>query len=241
MHVCPWKCHSRADHSKIKCQQRVDDECPRGHKITWRCSSLRPSSCASCDAEAELVAKRQQRDLLLAESRQEKQKAYARQLAEIQDEIDHYRQLMREKREDSEREIVLRQNRQDLESVRTRAQQAEEVSSVRPKPTASASEIKNSQRPVFSQGFPNACSKTEAAINTTPEITGHSPSADEQDLQEDDSSKFPASLAREDWEHEKEYEGAKNKALDEKMAMIGLENVKEAFMEIKSKIDLAIR
>jgi len=49
------------------------------------------------------------------------------------------------------------------------------------------------------------------------------------------------SAAREDWEHQKKYEAAKNEQLDELMSMVGLEDVKEAFLAIKAKVDITVR
>lgn len=45
----------------------------------------------------------------------------------------------------------------------------------------------------------------------------------------------------EEWEYEKEFEGARNDTLDKLMDMIGLEEVKEAFLEIKGKVDTKVR
>ena len=47
--------------------------------------------------------------------------------------------------------------------------------------------------------------------------------------------------ARDEWEHQKEFECAKNEALDSLMDMIGLEDVKDKFLSIKSKVDTAVR
>ncbi|KAL1612780.1 hypothetical protein SLS60_001009 [Paraconiothyrium brasiliense] len=48
--------------------------------------------------------------------------------------------------------------------------------------------------------------------------------------------------ARDDWEWQKQYEGADNEALDELMNMIvGLESVKQKFLGIKGKVDTAVR
>jgi hypothetical protein len=49
------------------------------------------------------------------------------------------------------------------------------------------------------------------------------------------------STAQENWEHQKMFEGATNEHLDVLMAMICLESVKEAFLEIKAKFDLTVR
>ncbi|EME81372.1 uncharacterized protein MYCFIDRAFT_139817 [Pseudocercospora fijiensis CIRAD86] len=49
------------------------------------------------------------------------------------------------------------------------------------------------------------------------------------------------SEAGQEWKRQKALEGARNPALDSLMDMIGLEDVKEHFLEIKSKIDLLVR
>lgn len=49
------------------------------------------------------------------------------------------------------------------------------------------------------------------------------------------------SSAKRQWENAKRYEGAANDALDELMAMIGLEDLKDKFLAIKSEVDTAIR
>ncbi|KAK3616698.1 hypothetical protein LTR22_026978, partial [Elasticomyces elasticus] len=49
------------------------------------------------------------------------------------------------------------------------------------------------------------------------------------------------SAASDGWEYQKNLEGATNEHLDELMTMIGLEDVKEAFLEIKAKVDLTVR
>lgn len=45
----------------------------------------------------------------------------------------------------------------------------------------------------------------------------------------------------EEWEYEKEFEGARNNTLDQLMDMIGLDEVKQAFLEIKGKVDTKVR
>lgn len=56
-----------------------------------------------------------------------------------------------------------------------------------------------------------------------------------------DAHQPSGSEAQTDWEQQKAVEGAKNDAIDEIMNMIGLEAVKEQFLEIKSKIDMLVR
>jgi DNA replication protein DnaC len=58
---------------------------------------------------------------------------------------------------------------------------------------------------------------------------------------EDHDGTTISSDARDEWEHLKRMEGATNEHLDKLMAMIGLENVKAAFLEIKAKVDITVR
>lgn len=241
-HDCPQKCHKLTDHSKIKCQVVVSDQCPQGHKITWRCFSLRPSSCATCDAEARRVAERQQRDLMLEESRQAKQRVYAQQLAEIQQELDHHRRMIKEEQDSVQQETVLRQHRQDLENVKSQAQRMKESSNAQTNVIRKAAQA-TGRKPTSSKAStsPDSRKTPETGSVITGESTTQPLNTENNEHETDDATCLPESAARDDWEYEKAYEGAKDEALDELMGMIGLENVKEAFLEIKSRIDLAVR
>lgn len=59
-------------------------------------------------------------------------------------------------------------------------------------------------------------------------------------VKSDGSLDIPSN-AKEEWEHLKQFEGAKSDPLDELMGMIGLEEVKEQFLSIKSKADATVR
>ncbi|PLB48657.1 putative AAA family ATPase [Aspergillus steynii IBT 23096] len=50
-----------------------------------------------------------------------------------------------------------------------------------------------------------------------------------------------SSPAEEDWKHQKDFEGAQSDEIDSLMAMIGLEGVKQMFLDIKAQVDTAIR
>ncbi|KAK7753526.1 hypothetical protein SLS62_004601 [Diatrype stigma] len=47
--------------------------------------------------------------------------------------------------------------------------------------------------------------------------------------------------AQAEWEYSKQFDGARNDYLDELMGMIGLEEVKQTFLEIKGKVDTKVR
>jgi SpoVK/Ycf46/Vps4 family AAA+-type ATPase len=220
VHDCPRRCHALADHSKMDCMIMVSDQCPKNHKLSWRCFRLRPASCMKCDAEAKALAKRQEADAKLDYDRQQKQAAYARRLAEIQDKIDRTRREIQEQNEDEEMEDTLRQRQKDLENAITHAH-----SSKKQKLAKQSTAV-----PQMPGSFEGSTDGYEGSATA--------PAAAENDTH--DTPKI-SSDARDDWEHQKRLEGETNEHLDELMAMIGLENVKEAFLEIKAKVDLTVR
>ncbi|KAM0712387.1 hypothetical protein Q7P37_011482 [Cladosporium fusiforme] len=221
VHKCPQKCHTSTDHSRMKCLAPVSDQCPRKHKLIWRCWQGHPSSCRTCDAEDAAAAKRRKRDEQLDQARQRKQEAYANQLAQIQEEIDHQRRVVREQNEDEENESNLRQQRKDLMNAQRQAKRAKEQ--------------KEKQQSATASQMPGSFPKDTAKAHHAPQDSNGAPPADT----EIKTSIIPG--AQEDWENQKTVEGAMNDELDELMSMIGLENVKETFLEIKAKVDLTVR
>ncbi|KXT02382.1 hypothetical protein AC578_230 [Pseudocercospora eumusae] len=208
LHQCAQKCHRQADHTKMKCSHIVREQCPQGHKLTRTCSDGHPPSCHICDAEAAAKAAQQQRDLELSAQREANQRAYAAQLAMIQDEIDRVRQVAKDEREREEQNSTLQQRYKDLENANALAARREET-----KQQAARNQAK--------------------AGPTASSATVH-PSHADSDLKQ-------SSEAGQEWQRQKALEGASNSALDSLMGMIGLEEVKDQFLEIKSKIDLLVR
>ncbi|KAI6815896.1 P-loop containing nucleoside triphosphate hydrolase protein [Hortaea werneckii] len=217
IHKCPQKCHKAVDHSKLKCKQYVHDQCPKGHTIAWQCFTLRPSSCSTCDTEARRLYKKQQRDLALENERQARQQAYKKQLAEIDDEIDRQRRLLKDHQDEVDRRNTIDQRMQDLQNVQSRVQQQKDAT------------ISQVTRDAVSENDPahNSSASASAPSSTPANTKGTTP--------------LPPSLARDDWDRQKQLDGAKNAALDKLMAMTGLENVKQTFLDIKASIDLKVR
>ncbi|KAL1648449.1 hypothetical protein SLS58_002204 [Diplodia intermedia] len=233
IHDCPSRCHQLADHSKMECQQILTDACPRKHKLTWRCFAGRPSVCAICDSEAREKAEKLQRDAELEEVRQKKQRAYARELAELQDEIAHERRLRRENAEQEERDRVIRQHQKDLQNLQS----------------GLAGLGLGGQNPPVSQSVkaPDTPSPSPPGPpSPTAANAGSIPAAQQANKYSHDGKgkgpwKQPDSPAKDEWEYQKKFEGASSDTLDDLMSMIGLENVKEEFLAIKDKIEVAIR
>jgi hypothetical protein len=148
--------------------------------------------------------------------REAKQLAYAKELAEIQVEKEYYQGLEREKLDDETKAAVIAQHRKDLEDAKKRAK----LRNSAPEPTDQHPPSPAKTPPT---GDPALSLPT---INTEPE----------------DNEKIDvSSAAKADWQYQKDYEGATNDALDSLINMIGLENVKERFLDIKVKVDTVVR
>ncbi|KAK8224372.1 putative nonsense-mediated mRNA decay protein [Phyllosticta capitalensis] len=260
VHECPQRCHQLSDHSKMECNKMMSDICVRKHKLIWRCHNGRPATCTQCDFEIQEKERKVQRDLELDLKRQQRQRDYARRLANLQDEIAHEQRLQREQKEDIERQKVLQQLDRDLKGLKKNGRQRHT------KPESTDPTSASGQRPASPPAVPSPTTDSAASPPSAeneilpgsfppPDSPPSHPAAESQsdgvkrrDSQQDSDQgrgkgewKLTPSAAKADWEHQKQFEGASNEALDELMDMIGLENLKEDFLAIKTKIDTAVR
>ncbi|KAK8177442.1 P-loop containing nucleoside triphosphate hydrolase protein [Phyllosticta citrichinensis] len=256
VHECQKLCHQISDHLKMDCKKMMSDTCPQKHRLTWRCHNGRPTTCKQCDFEAEEMERKIERDFELDLKRQEQQKRYALQLMELQDAIDLQRRLCREQAEEAERQKVLQQHREDLENLKragvqaapngqTQHMNASLTHTSSPPPAAASApgnEVPSQQTPSEQMpgSFPTATPVQKAA--TTPQ-DGNDKRRDSQQDQSRGKGEWQMtrSAAKDEWEYQKQYERASDRALDQLMDMIGLENLKEEFLTIKTKIDTAVR
>ncbi|KAH0562483.1 hypothetical protein GP486_002829 [Trichoglossum hirsutum] len=218
VHDCPQRCHQLYNHTKVQCQQIVESICAKNHKLSWKCFEKRPAICRVCDDEARRLEEKRQRGFKLETERQAKQREYAQQLALIEEEINHERRLQRDRAEQNERDRTLLQRQKDLADLKTTNRQ-----------TYSGRTFQ-----------PNKSSPSELTLGQTSNVT----SAPEQTLAKNEKETIPVLLdssAKDEWEHQKEYLGQQNEALDEIMSMVGLEDVKEKFLSIKGQVDTAVR
>ena len=222
IHDCPQRCHQLFDHSKMECHKTTESICSRNHKLSRPCFK-KDYPCGICEAEDRSRELRRQRDQKLELEREIKQKEYTRQLTEIQDEIAHQRRILKDQSDQDERERFLGQQQQDLKSLRDTVGRVQNKRKKDPPPTSTMSQA----------------STTTALPNVHPD----SAPGTEQVVVDDQSGNGLStwtSSARDEWEHQKEFEGARNEALDSLMDMIGLEDVKDKFLSIKSRVDTAV-
>lgn len=182
-------------------------------------------TCKKCDDEDRRQEAIRKRDLELDTERQRKQAAYSCRLAQIQDEATKQRQILKDRSDEQQREMVLQQQVKDLEDLKNRVQGRRADSTSQP------------------SGKPKDINKDSVADSIADRTDSHIRVQDDANEKTVDEL-VPApgkSNAKEDWDHQKKFEGAMNDALDSLMEMIGLESVKDQFLSIKSRIDTAVR
>ncbi|KAK2855600.1 hypothetical protein FQN49_005033 [Arthroderma sp. PD_2] len=219
VHTCPRRCHQLNDHSKMECENILEKVCPKNHKYSWKCSKGPPKVCHKCEAEARAMEDKKKRDAELEHKRQEIQDEHARKLAIIERKIEDERLRLKELMEQKQHEAIVLQKSTLLQNLKAKVFGAPQNS-----------------RPL-SPGEPTGLPGNKMQA---PESIGSSTALGSQD----GSVKIkpsPESAAKEEWEHRKTIDGDENEALDALMDMIGLEDVKDKFLSIKSKVDTVVR
>lgn len=217
VHKCPSRCHRIDDHSRVECHMLVDRVCERQHRTRERCSRIQKAGgchkCAEEDAETE---RRALRDLQLEERRRQLEREYNRQRQAIEDEIEHQRLVNRTLAEEEQRRESLEEARSVLASLKDTAAKLQAQKQVRAKLAARAAKKQK-------------------------EKEGGKESGGKAQKTNGDPRRWDQPSARAEWEFMKEREGVRSAPLDELMSMVGLEEVKQAFLSIKSRVDAAFR
>src|SRR3569833_1556514 len=192
----------------------IGKTCTRNHRTRVPCSR-QDAACVKCIIEDKEQERRIKRDLRLEEDRLKRQAAYAQELQEIKDALDHQRRLIKYQEEDKQQKKTLTQAKADLDALKLTAARVQQQ------------KREEAQRDV-------------AAASQAPASTQQTGVGKAKDGGSEPDDLIPGS-AREDWELLKKYEDAVSEPLDKLMGMIGLEEVKKEFLSIKNKVDTTLR
>ncbi|KAK3949502.1 stage V sporulation protein K [Pseudoneurospora amorphoporcata] len=214
MHKCKSRCHRVIDHSQAPCHEIIIKTCERNHKLKVSCDRQN-DNCRECIREDKEQERRMKRDLQLEEDRLRKEEAYLKALQEMDDELDHQRRLNKYLSDEQIREQTLEQRRQELAALKDAEVRAQEKAQQRAEITRRVAE--------------KAKRRAEQNTNVGEKSNPLDPLGDLPDTAEGE------------WKYLKEFEGASSKPMDTLMSMIGLEEVKQKFLDIKSKVDTAVR
>ena len=230
VHFCPQKCHQLFDHSKMQCEYVMHDQCPKGHKRSWRCHKPPPKACTRCDEEAKREQDEKQKALEMQEKRAREDTEHRAHMARLDAMLELERQRAKDAQTSQEREAAIRQKEQDIEKAKAFA---DEKSHRSPQPQPHPANInviardeKHSQ-PQSAPTHPNSDKPVRA------------PSLSEPKTHKGRDKR--TSPAKEEWEIQKRMENATNDKIDAVMDMVGLEEVKLQILKIKAKIDASVR
>ncbi|TFY66383.1 hypothetical protein EVG20_g4700 [Dentipellis fragilis] len=229
IHTCPLRCHRISDHSKMPCQAPMKDKCANGHVRNWKCEDGVPVTCPKCDRQTKLAEIKLKRDFELQQRRDAEQAEHLRKIAELEEQIAAEQQAQKDIELSEERRNALEQKQRDLEAAKERTK----AKTTAPKPPAipkvaapKSSHIKTAATGVL-KPTPTEAAPPDINRNFPTEPTG--------------SQSTPVSEAQEEWERQKNMEGADNAHIDAIMGMIGLEKVKAQVLGVKGKIDTSQR
>ncbi|KAL8708732.1 MAG: hypothetical protein Q9220_006458 [cf. Caloplaca sp. 1 TL-2023] len=174
------------------------------------------------DARTHEAEKKRERELKLQEKRDREAAEHARQLAEIEAQLQAKQQENADAQLSEERARAIQQKKADLAIATSLAIRSKPSSpalkSDRPSQDQTRSQTDEVKDPIATQASKSSLPVSSRAMNM--EFT---------------------SVARDEWQQEKRVENAKNPALDELMDLVGLEDVKAQVLRIKVKIDAAKR
>ncbi|KAM7215771.1 helicase required for RNAi-mediated heterochromatin assembly 1 [Rhypophila decipiens] len=211
IHKCKSRCHRVTDHSKAECREILNRVCDRQHKIRVPCSR-RNDDCRECVKEDKEQERKIRLNLKLEADRAQGQEEYRRRLQEIEDKIDLQRRMTKYQAEEEEEKNTLKRRQEELQA------------------------LEKSHSNVEKQKQQQAESKARA-VKRAKELQARNVA----ELDRDSPGGLDSDSAKSEWEHLKLVEGAVSGPMDELMGMIGLEEVKQSFLSIKSKVDTAVR
>lgn len=213
-HKCKSRCHRVIDHSQAPCNEIIDKTCERNHKLKVSCDKQK-DHCRECIKEDKEQERRIKRDLQLEEDRLRREEAHRKSLQELDDELDHLRRKNKYLSDEQIREQTLEQRRQEVAALKDAQLRAQEQAEQRAEITRRVAE--------------KAKRRAEQNSNAGEKADPQNPPSNLPDT------------AKDEWKYLKEREGASSKPMDTLMSMIGLEEVKQKFLDIKSKVDTAVR
>jgi hypothetical protein len=185
--------------------------------------------CHKCENDRKQAAKKAQRDLDAKIQREVKMQKHLKEVAKFDEEIAQYTQRMEDLHVDNEQRAVLTQKRKDLEAAKERANKTQ-----------------NSPRDPLDIYDDNDPSPRKGAVKKPPKsstapakATPHRHSNLQNEIKT--AVKHNKSPSKTEWQRQKDQENAINPAIDQIMEMIGLEEVKQQVLRIKSKVETSIR
>jgi hypothetical protein len=211
------------------CKEILNLKCPNGHDQKWKCHESAPLSCRKCDQEENDRKKKQIKAFEEQQRRERAQKEHTRKMAELEEEIEKVEQNRRDARLNEDRKKALDQKRKDLAEAKQQFIIPLKATDVQEQTSQTMDD----------------CSRTKSTAKLASPTDKRPPQASSSRVIDttDKSAQQPLKIspASVEWQRQKDIENASNQAIDDIMAMTGLEAVKTQVLKIKAKVDTCIR
>ncbi|KAK4163750.1 putative AAA family ATPase [Cladorrhinum sp. PSN259] len=223
VHTCRFRCHRVVDHSKADCRELTDKVCERKHKTRVRCGS-ESSSCIKCIKEDKENEQRIKQQLKIQEEREREMEQRMRRDLKLEE-----GRRAREAAYQAKLQI-LQDEIEHQRRINKEESEEQTRSGILKQHEAELGALKEAEDRLRQLNAHRAQLAAEAASNRS-----------QRKKVPDNRPTEPLQGAEAEWDFLKKSEGASSKPLDDLMGMIGLEEVKQAFISIKSKVDTSLR
>ncbi|CZR61308.1 related to stage V sporulation protein K [Phialocephala subalpina] len=234
-HKCPSSCHQIVDHSKIQCRAPEQKRCTQKHKIHWLCFEGKPKSCHACERERKNAERKAQRAAEEQAKRDEDARKHQEAVTKIDEKIQSLVEGAKRQRLQAERAAIIAQKAQDLANANERAKRAAAAPIITAPPKISSPKEESTNTTASKTPRAQHESKQSVAPRSTPQsralVRQHINTIVDHN----------ASPSKTEWQRQKDQLNAVNSAIDEIMAMSGLEEVKAQILRIKAKVDTSVR
>ena len=218
----------------MTCESVLDHTCPSGHRRTYKCHQGPPASCIKCEKAAQLAAAKLQKEFEKQQKRDEEQREHAQRIAKLDEEIEAELEAQRERERAQQRANAILQKQRDLTDAKARTAR---LSAPRPAPPPVPQPSASPEPPRNTPPQPPAAAPTVLPQSQPDAQTSAPPPSAPSSSPEP----LPPSASEQEWQRQKDMEGANNPHIDALMEMTGLEEVKEQVLRIKAKIDVSQR
>ena len=225
IHACPSKCHQLHDHSKMLCHSVMNTKCSNGHLQSYMCHQNKPLSCRACEKQAKDLARQAQLDHERQQRQETAHRIHDAEMAKFDEELLQIREARADRQRSAELAIIIEQKKTDLELARS-------LSQIRLGPPTVLEKVAKTSGDTKVQN--TVATKQKAAITIQNLRVGTVQSSDL--VKEKDPSH-----SEQEWNRQKRTENASNPAIDDLMAMTGLEDVKSQVLRIKARIETSVR
>ncbi|PBK99914.1 P-loop containing nucleoside triphosphate hydrolase protein [Armillaria gallica] len=250
-HVCPSKCHQRDDHSKMACHEIIPARCPKRHDQSYKCTQSPPLGQKKKDKEDKKAEEQNQKKDDQQKKKQEEEEEQHRHNNKNDKQKAEQQQQLRHKKNKKETKKNKRQKKKNEqhEAAHLRKNAAKTPTNTTPDNTAPPTSIisatdKSTTTPLASssstpaKGTSDSSRQSKGSEKAARPVTS---SKHRHGVATSNPSVSGQSNAEEDWQYQKDDEGASNQAIDAIMEMVGLEAVKKQILSIKAKIDVSKR